>query len=358
MPKKRRRNKAPADNTPELAPQLDQPERGSDPETIVTLGGKDEFAEVEDVDLVALSRRLDISDIPNAVSPPEKPKKAKQKPPRPKKETPNAPKPPKADTKKVPSEPKEERKQKPSELKAASPRPPRPPKPARHAPVDRPSALYTKTQSEDAPVSVLLKGLLTENALLTTLAGICPAAAVAFSGANGFALGVCALVALLVTNPVSSLIGQRLPGRIRVMILILLAAAAASGEELVLRRLSPDLLLNLGVFLPLISVCGLSIARDGFASSHRPAVALVDALAHGIGFTVVLTVVGIIREVVGSGTLFGLDVTFGVLPPAAAFAAPVGGLLVIGLLAALLKYILRRALHGPRPVPKDKEVGV
>ncbi len=194
-----------------------------------------------------------------------------------------------------------------------------------------------RTPKPKAPAAaLLLRGALTENPLLFGLVGVFPAVAAASTGSTALAAGICALAALLVTNLAASLIGGRLPRRLRAALMLLLAACVSSGEQLALAALLPDTADALGVFIPLVAVCGLTLSREDFAAERHPVSALLDAAACGVGFTAALTLFGVIREVLGSRTLFGLKLP---LPPVLAFSAPMGGLLLLGLLSGAARYV-------------------
>ncbi len=203
----------------------------------------------------------------------------------------------------------------------ASEKPPRAPKPKAPA------------------ASLLLSGILTENPLLFGLVGVFPAVAAASTGLTALAAGICVLAALIVTNLAASLIGDRLPRRLREALMLLLAACVSSGELLALEALLPETADALGIFVPLVAVCGLTLSRESFAAEHHPVSALIDAAACGAGFTAALTLFGVIREVIASRTLFGLDISVQGLPPVLVFAAPAGGLLLLGLLSGAARYV-------------------
>ncbi len=210
-------------------------------------------------------------------------------------------------------------------------------------PADAPSETPEKPPRAPKPkapaASLLLRGVLTENPLIFGLVGVFPAVAAAASGTTALAAGICVLAALIVTNLAASLIGDRLPRRLRAALMLLLAACVSSGELLALEALLPETADALGIFVPLVAVCGLTLARESFAAEHHPVSALIDAAACGAGFATALTLFGAIREVIGSRTLFGLDISVPGLPPVLVFAAPAGGLLLLGLLSGAARYV-------------------
>lgn len=223
-----------------------------------------------------------------------------------------------------------------------------------------------RTVAEPAPVearprpdlpALLRGGLFTNNPLLVSMLGLTLALAAGTHGAASLAIGVSTAAVLLITGLAASLFGRFIPVKLRAAVFTLLGAGLTVGVEAALGALLPDVLASLGIFVALISTCGLILSRAEFACVNPPHAALVDALAHGVGFTAALTLVGVIREALGAGTVFGFDVTLGVIPPALAFGAPVGGLLVVGLLAAAAQklLLLREKKRPPKPTEPEPD---
>ncbi len=207
------------------------------------------------------------------------------------------------------------------------------------APSETPEKPLRAPKPKAPAATLLLHGILSENPLLFGLVGVFPVVAAASTGLTALAAGICVLAALIVTNLAAALIGDRLPRRLRAALLLLLAACVSAGEQFALEALLPETVDALGIFIPLVAVCGLTLARESFASEHHPASALIDAAACGVGFAAALTLLGVIREVIGSRALFGLDISVPGLPPVLVFAAPAGGLLLLGLLSGAARYV-------------------
>lgn len=160
---------------------------------------------------------------------------------------------------------------------------------------------------------ILTDGLWSRNPGLVQFLGICPLLAVSNTLVNGLALGAATTAVLILTNLLVSLLRGWIAPEIRLPVFVIIIASAVSGIGLVLEAWYFDLWLNLGLFVPLIVTNCVILARaESFASRQNPAAAILDGLANGLGFTVVLALLGAVREIIGSGTLFaGADMLFG-----------------------------------------------
>lgn len=200
----------------------------------------------------------------------------------------------------------------------------------------------------------LADGLWNQNPGLIQFLGICPLLAVSNSLVNGVGLGLATLLVLVMSNLVVSLLGPWVPAGVRLPIFVLVIASLVTGVDLITHAWFFELWLGLGIFIPLIVTNCVILARaESFASKQRPIAALIDGLAHGLGFAAVLITLGGLRELLGQGTLFaGGEQLFG---PAAANLTlrvadsgfllallPPGAFLGLGLLIALHKYISQR----------------
>ncbi len=185
------------------------------------------------------------------------------------------------------------------------------------------------------PSAILRAGLRDQNPGLVQLLGLCPLLAISTSLANGLGLGLATLAVLAASNTAASLAGRGLPAEIRIAVFVLLIAALVTALELALAAWLPGLHASLGVFLPLIVTNCLVLARaEAFASRQDVPRALLDGLAMGTGFMLVLVTLGATRELLGHGTL-GADLAL-----LLGNGAPGGGLRFFdarhGLLLALL----------------------
>ena len=186
------------------------------------------------------------------------------------------------------------------------------------------------------------KGIGSENPIFRLVLGLCPALAVSTSVVNGLGMGIAATFVLLGSNIVISLIRKSIPDQIRIPCFIVIIATFVTIVELMMKAYMPELSKSLGIFVPLIVVNCMVLGRaEAFASKKGVFVSILDALGMGIGFTLALLLISGIREILGSGTLFGLLITKGFEPVLYLVLAP-GALLVIGLLIGGINYISRK----------------
>ncbi|MCI8601731.1 MAG: electron transport complex subunit E [Oscillospiraceae bacterium] len=182
-----------------------------------------------------------------------------------------------------------------------------------------------------------LKGLVKENPVLVMLLGTCPTLAVTTMAQNGLGMGLATTFVLVGSSVVISLLKKVIPGQVRLPAYIVIIAGFVTLVSFLLQVYVPDLYGALGVFLSLITVNCIILGRaEAFASKNTVAASVADGLGMGFGFTLALVAIGSIREILGSGSWFGLDLTFGVLEPIRLFATPAGGFMVFGLMVALV----------------------
>ena len=150
-----------------------------------------------------------------------------------------------------------------------------------------------------------LKGIIKDNPVFVMLLGMCPTLGVTSSAFNGLGMGVATLFVLLMSNIVVSLIKSQIPSKVRIPAFIIIIASFVTIVEMVLEAYIPFLFEQLGIFIPLIVVNCLILGRaEAFASKNHLWSSIVDALGMGIGFTIALTILGAVREILGSGSLF------------------------------------------------------
>lgn len=186
------------------------------------------------------------------------------------------------------------------------------------------------------------KGITVENPTFRLALGLCPTLAVSTSIVNGFGMGVAATFVLVGSNVIVSLIRNFIPSKIRIPCFIVIIATFVTIVELVMKAYFPALSKALGIFVPLIVVNCIVMARaEAFASKHGIIKSVFDGLGMGAGFTLALVLISAIRESLGNGTLFGL-VIFNAFDPALLFILAPGALLVIGLLMGIVNYTSKR----------------
>ena len=192
-------------------------------------------------------------------------------------------------------------------------------------------------------INTFLDGLWDSNPVLKLVLGMCPTLAVTNFAFNGFIMGVSTLFVLFFSEIIVSLIKGFVPSKARIPIYIVIIASFVTIADLLLHAYLPLTHRLLGVFVPLIVVNCIILGRvEAFASKNSAFLSIIDALGMGIGFTLALTLLGIIRESLGFGTVFGVSV----LPPfnhLAVMVLPTGAFLTLGLLMALMNYIAQKA---------------
>ena len=189
------------------------------------------------------------------------------------------------------------------------------------------------------PLKLLKNGILTENPTFVLVLGLCPTLAVTSSASNGVGMGLAATAVLMGSNVAVSAIRKFIPDEIRIPAFIVVIAGFVTVVQLLISAYAPALNKSLGIFIPLIVVNCIILARaEAFAFKNGVIASLFDGIGMGLGFTLALTIIGSIRELLGNGTVFG----FTVLPPTfyepalIAILAP-GGFITLGILMGLFR---------------------
>ncbi|KPK42713.1 MAG: hypothetical protein AMJ78_01410 [Omnitrophica WOR_2 bacterium SM23_29] len=186
------------------------------------------------------------------------------------------------------------------------------------------------------------KGIFRENPIFVIVLGLCPALAVSVSLENALGMGLAASFVLVFSNCLISGIRNIVPSRIRIPCFIVVIASFVTIVELLMAAFSPQLAKQLGIFVPLIVVNCIIMGRaEGFASKNSILPSLLDGLGMGLGFTIALSFIAIIRELLGSGKILGFMI-FKAYPPATIMILPPGALLTLGMLIGLINLIKER----------------
>lgn len=192
-------------------------------------------------------------------------------------------------------------------------------------------------------------GLLDQNPIFVQLLGMCSTLAISTSVFNGIGMGLSVTFVLVLSNFFISVLRKCIPAKIRIASYIVIIAGFVTVVDMVLQAFLPALAESLGLFIPLIVVNCLILARaESFASKHSPLPSVLDGIAMGLGFTVALVVISAIRELLGTGTLCGLRVIPSFYSPAVLVISPVGGFLILGALIALVQWLRGRKKKGGR----------
>lgn len=192
-------------------------------------------------------------------------------------------------------------------------------------------------------------GLIKENPTLRLVLGTCPTLAVTTAAVNGIGMGLSATVVLICSNLAISLLRNIIPDKVRIPAFITIIAGFVSVVQMLVKAFLPAIDKALGIYLPLIVVNCIILARaEMFASKNPPLASVLDGAGMGIGFTAVLTLMGAIRELLGAGSLFSFPVTSRFISPMIIFLLPPGGFFVFGILVAASNAIAKRS--GKKPV--------
>ncbi len=198
--------------------------------------------------------------------------------------------------------------------------------------------------------SIFLNGVITENPTFRLVLGTCPTLAVTTSAINGIGMGAAATFVLIGSNVVVSLLRKFIPNNVRIPAFIVIICTFVTMVQLFMQAYLPSLYDSLGIFIPLIVVNCIILARaEAFASKNPVIASAVDGLGMGVGFTLALTLIGMIRELIGSGTLFGLQIMGAGYEPMLIFVLASGGFLTFGILLGVINAITARLQRDKRP---------
>lgn len=186
-------------------------------------------------------------------------------------------------------------------------------------------------------------GIIDENPTFRLVLGTCPTLAITTSAINGIGMGLSTTAVLIGSNVVISLLRKFIPAKVRMPAFVTVIAGFVTIVQLLLKAYVPALDKSLGIFIPLIVVNCIIMARaESFASKQPVLDSAVDGLGMGIGFTIAITLIGSIREVLGNGSIFGMPLFGAEASPALAIILPPGGFLIFGLAIGLVNLITNR----------------
>lgn len=181
------------------------------------------------------------------------------------------------------------------------------------------------------------RGIFKENPTFVLFLGLCPTLGVTTSAVNGIAMGLATLFVLILSNVIISMIKNLIPSQIRIPAYIMVIATLVTVLELSMKAYFPSLYEVLGIFIPLIVVNCIILGRaESYASKNSILNSMFDGIGNGLGFTLSLAVIGSIREIIGSGKLFGLSIVDKLFDPAMIFILPPGAFITIGVLVAII----------------------
>ncbi len=184
--------------------------------------------------------------------------------------------------------------------------------------------------------NIIKNGIVKENPTFVLMLGMCPTLATTTSATNGLSMGLATMVVLICTNFVISLLKSLTPDKVRIPVFIVVIAAFVTILQMVIKAFLPDIDKALGLFIPLIVVNCIILGRaEAFAAKNSPVASLFDGIGIGLGFTLALTLLGIVRELLGAGSIFGLTLlpeTTNIL----LFILPPGAFISLGYLIAIV----------------------
>ncbi len=190
-------------------------------------------------------------------------------------------------------------------------------------------------------IKTLKNGIINENPTFIQLLGMCPTLAVTTSLSNGIGMGLSVTFVLTLSNILVSLLRKLIPQKIRIAAYVVIIATFVTIVDLVLKAYIPSLSASLGLFIPLIVVNCIILARaEAFASKNGVLKSAVDGIGMGVGFTIALSIISAIREILGNGTILGYSV--GISNPATIMLLPPGGFLTLGILLGIINVIKNR----------------
>lgn len=186
-------------------------------------------------------------------------------------------------------------------------------------------------------LKIFTNGIIKENPTLRLVLGTCPTLAVTTSAINGVGMGLSTLIVLIGSNAAIALTRKVIPDKVRIPAFVAIIAGFVTIVQLLLKAYVPSIDKALGIYIPLIVVNCIILARaEMFACKNSVGPSIVDGIGMGVGFTFALIFIGSLRELLGNGTIFGLTVTANLFDPAIAIILPPGGFLIFGITIGLL----------------------
>ena len=191
-------------------------------------------------------------------------------------------------------------------------------------------------------LNTVLNGILRENPVFALVLGMCPTLATTTSAINGMSMGLATTFVLICSNVVISLLKNLIPDKVRIPAFIVVIATFVTMVQLLMQAYLPPIYEELGLFIPLIVVNCIVLGRaEAFAAKNTVGLSALDGLGMGLGFTLALTLIGAVRELLGTGSLFGMNLyseTYGML----IFVLAPGAFIVLGYLMALVQKLLKK----------------
>lgn len=190
---------------------------------------------------------------------------------------------------------------------------------------------------------IIKNGIIDENPTFRLVLGMCPTLAVTTAVSNALGMGAAATFVLICSNMVIALLRNFIPAKVRIPAYVVIIAAFVTIVQLLMKAFLPALDSALGIFIPLIVVNCIILGRaEAFASKNQVVPSILDGLGMGIGFTLALTLIATIREILGNGTFLGISLFGPDYPPALIMILAPGGFITLGLLLGLINKIMKK----------------
>lgn len=192
-------------------------------------------------------------------------------------------------------------------------------------------------------IRIIISGIIEENPVFVLLLGLCPTIGTTTSAINGMAMGLATAAVLVCSNFLVSLMKKLIPDKVRIPAYIMIIASLVTVVQMVMEAFTPELYKVLGLFIPLIVVNCMVLGRaESFASKNSVMDSFFDGIGSGLGFTLALTLLGAIREVLGNGSFFNIGFFPANWEPALIFILPPGGFMTIAFVIAFQNYLRQK----------------
>jgi electron transport complex protein RnfE len=193
------------------------------------------------------------------------------------------------------------------------------------------------------PIKIIKNGIIDENPTLVQVVGMCPTLAVTTSVENAIGMGLSTTAVLICSNFVISLIRKFIPNEVRIPCFIVVIASFVTMVQMVLKAFVPALNASLGVFIPLIVVNCIILARaEAFAAKNNPIASIFDGVGMGLGFTIALSLIGCVREILGNGTILDIAVLPDAFPKTLLMILPPGAFFTLAFIMVVVNLIKNR----------------
>ena len=192
-------------------------------------------------------------------------------------------------------------------------------------------------------IGIVFNSMIKENPVLVLLLGLCPTLGTSSSAINGMSMGLATTAVLIFSNIIISMIKKAIPDKVRIPAFIMVIASLVTVVQMLMEAYVPDIYKVLGLYIPLIVVNCIVLGRaESFASKNSVIDSACDGLGSGLGFTLALTILGVIREILGNGTVFNITIVPEFWQPALIYILPPGGFMTIACVIAYQNYLKQK----------------